>query len=115
MKTREEQKLEDFMRERAREADAILERMAKADTIEEVRTIAQQAKAEGHEVTFFSCGGPKPTCYRCGARATKACDADAGNGKACGRHLCEVHARGTRCAQHAPEVISRSMPRPPRR
>lgn len=66
-------------------------------------------------ITVFTCGGKKPTCYRCGSTAVKKCDAPVGEGKVCGRPLCDDHARGTRCSQHAPESASSTMPRPPGR
>jgi hypothetical protein len=98
------------------EDHALLEAL---DAIEDPAELAELVKAEraaGRDVSFFSCGGPRPTCYRCSGRAVKRCD---GPGKAagetCGRLLCGEHARGSRCSQHAPETTSPTMPKPPGR
>lgn len=66
-------------------------------------------------ITVFVCGGARPTCYRCGSRAVKRCDAAKADGTVCGKPLCADHARGTRCAQHAPCTTHSSMPKPPTR
>jgi hypothetical protein len=68
-------------------------------------------------ITVFVCfRGARTPCYRCDSRAVKGCDGPplkAGDG-VCGRPLCGDHARGSRCAQHAPEKVSTNMPTPPR-
>lgn len=67
-------------------------------------------------ITVFVCGRTRPSCYRCQSRAVKACDGSGAEpGTTCGRPLCADHARGTRCSQHAPEITSAGMPKPPGR
>lgn len=66
--------------------------------------------------TVFICGVPKPDCYRCGMRAVKRCDGPGATpDTTCDRPLCDDHARGSMCAQHAPEQVTTTMPKPPRR
>ncbi len=96
--------------------DELLERLSAAPTAELPRLI-EEARARGHHVTAFVCGGPRQVCYRCSLRAVRRCDAPMADhpGGVCGRPLCHDHARGTRCAQHAPQTETPNMPRPPGR
>ncbi len=68
-------------------------------------------------IDIFICRRMQRTpCYRCSSDAVKRCDGPGqAPGEACDRPLCPDHARGTRCAQHAPEQVHPAMPRPPRR
>ena len=72
-------------------------------------------------VTFFFCGKPaaRPTCHRCKGTSVARCEGLKGDLSTCGAELCTEHRRDAagspRCATHAPNIVSATMPKPPGR
>jgi hypothetical protein len=65
-------------------------------------------------VDLFVCGSSRSECHACKSTARASCQFGE-----CGKPLCDTHMRKvgneSRCAQHAPMTINKSMPKPPAR